>query len=192
MQEHFMPFPKTSEEWRAKAVNFAQRWDYPQCIGAIDGKHVLIEAPANTGSQYCNYKHTFSVVLLALIDAHYSFIYIDIGAYGKQSDGGIYSASTLERALSPPNSLQLPKDDVINGDEELGPMPYVVVADEAFPLQRHMMRPYPGKNTSEEQDVYNYRHSRARRIVENAFGILSQRWRMYHTKIAVMPDSVNC
>ncbi|GFO47249.1 nuclease harbi1-like protein [Plakobranchus ocellatus] len=52
------------------------------------------------------------------------------------------------------------------------------------------MRPYPGKSLSYEQDVYNYRHSRARRVVENAFGILSERWRVFHTKIAVKPDTV--
>lgn len=65
-----------------------------------------------------------------------------------------------------------------------------MVADEAFPLQTHWMRPFPGKTATTEEQVYNYRHCRARRIVENAFGILSQKWRVFNTKIAVQPDTM--
>ena len=142
------------------------------------------------GSESVNYKHTFSVVLFAMVDANYKFIYVDIGAYGKQSDGGILAASTLGKAMKTPATLHMPEDDVIEGAEDLGPMPYVVVADEAFLLQRHLMRPYPGKDTGMEQDVYNYRHSRARRVAECAFAILAQKWRVSFTKINLQPDNV--
>lgn len=190
MLEHFMPFPKTNEDWQAKALSFAEKWDYPHCLGAIDGKHVVIEAPANSGSFFYNYKNRFSLVLMALVDADYKFTYVDIGAYGKQSDGGIFGASSLGRALSSSNNaLQLPEDDVITGAEELGSLPYVFVADEAFPLQRHIMRPYPGRNTRKGEDVFNYRLSRARRVVENAFGILAEKWRVFHTVIAAIPEN---
>ena len=191
LQDQFLTTPKTAAEWQAKAVAFQQRWDYPHCVGAIDGKHVVVEAPANSGSLYYNYKHTFSMVLLAVVDADYKFTYSDIGAYGKQSDGGVFSASSLGLAFAAPNNqLSLAEDSVIDGADHLGPVPYVIVADEAFPLQRHMMRPFPGKSSTLEQDAYNYRHSRARRVVENAFGILSEWWRVYHTKITVLPESV--
>jgi len=53
------------------------------------------------------------------------------------------------------------------------------------------MKPYSGKNLSDEQKICNYRFSRARRTVESAFGIFANKWRIFHTAICMLPETVN-
>lgn len=173
----YIPTPD-KEQWEEIAKKFWSVWNFPNCIGALDGKHVQINAPANSGSNYFNYKRTFSVVLLALVDADYRFISVDIGSYGKNSDGGIFAYSQLGKALSNdtldvPGSKQLPGSCVST--------PHVIIADSAFPLKTYMMRLYPQsrQDLTVNKKIYNYRHCRGRRVVENGFGILAQRFQIY-------------
>ena len=63
----------------------------------MDGKHIEIKQPKHRGSYYFNYKGQFSSVLLALVDANYKFIYLDVGCNGKISDGGVFRNSTLSK-----------------------------------------------------------------------------------------------
>lgn len=185
-----MQLPETAADWQGVAANFDDKWNFPHCIGAIDGKHILLKAPWNSGSLYHNYKGTFSTILLALVDANLHFLAIDVGSFGRNSDGGVYANSNIGKAIAS-NSLHLPNDIPLPGAEHLGPVPYVVVGDEAFPLQINMMRPFPGRDCTLEEQLFNYRLSRARRIVENAFGLLAARWRVFYTKLAIHPDKVN-
>ncbi|KAK8770926.1 hypothetical protein V5799_025830 [Amblyomma americanum] len=55
-------------DWVEIAEGFKKRWLFPNCLGAVDGKHVAITTPANSESAYFNYKHTFSIVLMAIVD----------------------------------------------------------------------------------------------------------------------------
>ena len=83
------------------------KWNFPNCIGALDGKHVNIKPPANSGSYHYNYKQRFSIVLMALVDADYRFIYVDIRCNGRVSDGAVFRYCTLSSALEN-NTLDIP------------------------------------------------------------------------------------
>uniref|UniRef100_A0A3P9HJ23 DDE Tnp4 domain-containing protein n=1 Tax=Oryzias latipes TaxID=8090 RepID=A0A3P9HJ23_ORYLA len=135
--EHF-PVP-TEEMWRSTARRFHERWNFPNCLGAMDGKHIFIQTPANSGSLYFNYKGTFSVVLLAVVDADYRFLVVDVGSYGSNSDGGIFANSVLGKALRD-GTLNVPPPSELPGAPELGKVNHVIVADEAFPLKPYLLR----------------------------------------------------
>ena len=158
----YMDMPSSAEEWLKIANDFETKWNFPNCIGAIDGKHCSVMAPRNTGSLHFNYKGYFSVVLMALVDANYQFIYADVGGLGRNSDGGTFRNCSLGQALMKGN-IELPQERILPG-EELGPMPYVMVGDEAFPLQENLMRPFPGKDCNYTQNVFNYRLSSGERL----------------------------
>ena len=179
-----LQIPKTEDEWLQVAEAFERTWQFPHCIGAIDGKHVEIKKPIGSGSYYYNYKHTFSIVLMAVVNANYEFLMVDVGANGRVSDGGVFGNTTFGKKLKE-KSLRVPEPNIISGCTEA--MPYVFVADDAFPSLENLMKPFAQKNMTKSQAIYNYRLSRARRIVENVFGIMSARFRVLLSTINVCP-----
>jgi len=189
LKDECIPIPG-EEDWKRIAKEFWEIWNFPNCIGALDGKHVVIEAPPNSGSLYFNYKKTFSIVLLALVDAQYKFVAVDIGAYGKNSDGGILSNSNLGKALEK-NKLNIPNEQYLPSTNEK--LPLVVIGDEAFPLKKYLLRPYPGPQVREDQNKkkFNDRLSRARKVVEDAFGQLTAKFRIYCRRLNALPKNAD-
>lgn len=190
MEEH-MPFPKSSEEWKSIADAYMEKWNFPNCIGALDGKHVGIVRPNNSVSEYYNYKGYYSIIIMALVDADYKFINVSIGAQGRMGDATVFSQSGLNQNMLN-NTLNLPSDSFLPGESisTSKPIPYVIVADDAFPLRKNIMKPYAQKGLSDGKRIFNYRLSRARRTSENAFGILASVFRIFFTKINLDPDTV--
>lgn len=183
-----MQCPSTLEEWKRVAQEFWNKWNFPNCLGALDGKHIAIRQPACSGSLYFNYKHTFSIILLALVDAEYKFLFVDCGSQGRCSDAGVYSESVLKTALQR-NTICAPKSGPLPGRNDN--FPFCIVADDAFPLKDYIMKPYPYRHLTRKQHIFNYRLSRARRCVENAFGILANRFRVLLHPICLRPGKVD-
>lgn len=126
-----MPVP-----YKAVLQHISQRfwwkWNFPNSVGAIDRKHVHIEAPPKSGSSFHNYKHTHSIVLLASCEADFNFTSVDIGNYGRISDGGVFADTALGKALSHPESF-VPPDALLPNDSVL--LACVFAANAAFPLR---------------------------------------------------------
>ena len=97
----------------------------------------------------------------------YHFKMIQIGDFGRTSDAGVYASSRIGKGFES-KQLNLPEATYIPGAQYLGKMPYVIVGDAAFPLKTYLMRPNPGGNLTMDKRIFNYRLSRARRLVENA------------------------
>ncbi|XP_026476143.1 protein ANTAGONIST OF LIKE HETEROCHROMATIN PROTEIN 1-like [Ctenocephalides felis] len=187
LKNDYLKIPCTSEEWENEAKRFDATWNFPNCIGAIDGKHVVMKAPEDSGSLYYNYKGTLSIVLMALVNADYKFLYIEVGCNGRVSDGGVYANCSLSACLEN-KSLNIPEAKPLRFQSV--PVPYVIVADDAFPLKTYIMKPFPFRDQPVENRVFNYRLSRARRVVENAFGLLSMRFRFLRKPVELCPQKV--
>ena len=172
--------PRTADEWEEVSKEFAKKWNYHNCLGALDGKHVAIKKPVGGGSMYFNYKKFHSIVLMAISSASYKFIYVNVGAEGGAGDGGTWQMCGLEGALSN-NTAEVPEDKPLPHDDE--PIPYHIVADDAFALKPWLMKPYSHQTQRPTERLYSYRLSRARRVVENSFGLLQTRWRLFGTTL---------
>lgn len=126
---------------------------------------------------------------MAVCDARYRFLFVDAGAYGSEGDGGVFSKTDFGRKIYN-DELPLPNDSTINGIN----IPYYFVSDDAFALGKRIMKPYVPKRGSRltaEERIFNYRLSRARRCIENAFGILSSRWLCLNRTSQHNPDLTN-
>lgn len=175
-----MPRP-TEDIWEVLADEFWEKTQFPNCIGALDRKHVQIKMPPNSGSKYFNDKESFSIVLFGLVDSYHRFISVDVGAYGSQGDSGIFGDSVMGHRLYE-GRLGIPPRRPLPLTMEPS-LPLVIVADEAFELSEHLMRPYSGHELSHKEKIFNYRLSRARRVVEYAFGGCTAKWRVLLSSI---------
>uniref|UniRef100_A0A182R593 DDE Tnp4 domain-containing protein n=1 Tax=Anopheles funestus TaxID=62324 RepID=A0A182R593_ANOFN len=164
MKDEFIPFPTTAALRVEK--EFFEKWKFPNCIGAVDGKHVRHKAPAKSGTQYYNYKKYFSVHLQAVDDAKCKFITVDVGEYGSRSDSGVFNSSTLTYAFKPFKYL----------------------------CSKTSFGYYNQRTSQNSADAaklrFNESLSIARRCVECAFGILVAKWRCLKTELQVTPDHV--
>ncbi|CAH1993163.1 unnamed protein product [Acanthoscelides obtectus] len=184
LHKEYMAIPDVST-WQNIAYAFEKTANFPNCIGAVDSKHIRLIKPEYSGSMYFNYKGYCSIVLMVIADSNYNFIYVDVGAYGKDCDSSVFKESSFwkklqENALDIPTPRQLSNTDV--------QAPYVLVGDEAFALHMNLLRPYGGRELDQNKRIFNYPLSRARRFIECSFGIMTNKWRIFHRPLNVSID----
>ena len=180
----FLKAPSTQREWKEVTQLFEFKWNFPNYVGAIDGKHVMMQAPARAGSTFFNYKGTHSFCfLMAIANSDYEFIVVDIGEGGKQSDGGIFANGHIGYFLGLPAPRQISPSLEVH-------FPYVFTRDEAFPLETYLINSYPRSCIGIKERVANYRISRARKVVEHTFGIAASRFRIFRRPIIAKTELV--
>ncbi|XP_033752818.1 uncharacterized protein LOC117336159 [Pecten maximus] len=182
-----MAVPTSPEEWRVIADGFRTKWNFPHTLGALDGKHVAVRCPPKSGSTYFNYKKFFSIVLLALVDADYKIIWADIGGRGAASDAQIWNDSDLKEATESGEINHPPPDPLPNDTQSVD---WFYIGDDAFGLRNFMQKPFSQRSLTREERIFNYRLSRARRVSENAFGILANRFQVMLTTMQHDPATV--
>ena len=185
LKEKEMPEPN-EEMWLNIAENFYLKTNFPNCVGAIDGKHIRCTNMWGGDPRYSTRKKKCCIVLTAVADADLRFIAIDVGAIGKQGDSKVFRDSPLGKKLYS-GSLNLPPPRCLPNTQK-NPQPFVMVGDEAFRISTNLLRPYSVRGLNPTKRVFNYRLSRCRRSVEYAFGIMANKWRIFHRLIVVQPN----
>ena len=130
----------TEEEWKLVEQQFFERWNFPHTLGALYVQHVAIRCPPSAGSLYFNYKGIHSIVLMALSDADYTYLYVDLGANKSSSDGGAFADIELKEAFEA-GDIGVPDPEPLPGGTR--PVPYFIVGENAFslfPLQEGLER----------------------------------------------------
>jgi hypothetical protein len=142
---------------------------------------------------FFNYKKYFSFVVQGIADANDKFIAVDIGGFGKQSDGGTFLASDLFSFIDG-KRIFFPEPDFLLHSNVAAP--YVMLGDEAYPLRPYVMKPYERNSLSGRRCSFNERLSRARKTVVCAFGILYSKWRFIskaiETEVELTDKIVKC
>lgn len=184
--DEVMPLPSDRGDWQEIAEGFRTKWNFPHTCGAIDGKHVACKCPPGSGSTYFNYKKFFSIVLMALVDADYKFIWVDIGGRGAASDAQVWNESDLKLGVED-GDIELPHPAPLPHDDQ--DIPYFFIGDDAFALRNFMQKPFSQRGLEHDERIFNYRLSRARRVVENAFGILANRFQVLMSTMQHSPST---
>lgn len=171
------------------AEDFKKSWNVENVLGAMDGRHIEVKKPGDSGSYFFNYKGYHSVILFAIVNAQYEFMYVHCGINGRVSDGGVLALTDFYDLLEA-KQLNIPSPTKYTSNRDVI-LPFVFLADDAFPLKENIMKPYGHKQLTYYEKIYNYRICRGRRVVENAFGILSARFRCLQTCLQMNLESVD-
>ena len=154
---------------------FQRKWNFPQCLGAIDGTHIPIKAPLIHHGDYYNRKSFHSVILQGVCDSQCCFTDVFAGWPGRAHDSRVFGRSQIGKMIT--GGRLIPNDANLSRVIDNHIIEPFLIGDPAYSISKHLMKNYPGSNLAPEKEHFNYRLSRARIQIERAFGRLKGRWR---------------
>ena len=171
--------PKYREDFEENIVDMEEFWQFPCTWAALDGCHTPMKCPPcglAACKEYHNFKNFYSIVLMALVDSNYRFIWGSCGFPGNSHDSVIFQSTNLW------NSIQ--EGMLPNVGKQVGKVniPPLIIVESAFPLRTWLMKPYTDAVLSPQPKYFNCRLSRARMVTECAYGQLKGRWRVLYKK----------
>ena len=181
-------FPTSRDDFKESMAKFGEEWQFPYAFAAADGSHLPIKCPkggAQAMKQYFNFKGFYSIVLMALVDAEYIFIWASVGAPGNTHDSTLMQSTELWDRIVAGNVIPNIVQQIENVD-----IPPLILGDGAFPLRTWIMKPHGDAVLPEDKRSFNYRHSRARLVTEGAFGRLKCRFRVLFRKCESNKETV--
>lgn len=174
----YIRFPSTKEEVESAVDEWKRRWGLVGCVGAMDGSHIQIEEPFGYDWEFFNFKHYYSVVLHAVVDAHGRFIDVDCRWPGRVGDARIFENSLLRGKILQGDFL---RDDVFVGGD-IGYTKPFLIGDSAYCLENFVLKAYDNPVTQSHKD-FNTCLRAARSTVERTFGRLKERWRIFRSEL---------
>ncbi|CAB3995080.1 Hypothetical predicted protein [Paramuricea clavata] len=168
--------PNSEDTFHNKILDMEEMWQFPCCWAAIDGCHIPLKCPPGgmeACKEYNNFKNFYSIVLMALVDSHYRFIWGSCGYPGNSHDSIIFQSTELWSNIKDGDGLPSMGKKV-----GMQTVPPLIVGDSAFPLAQWLMKPYTNAALSPKQRYFNYHLSRVRMVTEGAYGQLKGRWRV--------------
>ena len=180
------------KDWEKIEEGFRYRWHFPNCLGAFRWQTYFNHSKARIRKSLLQLQRIllYKFACFGRLKLQDSFmlmlVNMDLTLMAMSS-----SIPNLARDICNTSWMCLQIKDYHKPTLKKDQCPHVIVGDEAFPLLHNLMRTFPGKDEgtlSKEDAIFKYRLSRARMVVENAFGILAQRWRIFSRKIPLSTD----
>ena len=178
LKEEYIKFPSTNREVLATCQTFEELTDLPNVVGAIDGTHIKIKTPIESGPDYFSRLQQHDVVVQAVVDGEKRFLDVAAGFPGSMHDSRVLRNSALYRRIN--NNELLTGPTVRVGGREIKP---VLLGDSAYPLSTWLLKPYPESTNDPPEINFNKELSSGRVSVECAYGILKGRWRILQKRL---------
>ena len=149
-----------------------EKHGFPQCLGAVDGTHIVIKRPSEKSTDYINRKSMCSLNIQAVADHKYCFIDVSIKCSSCVHEARVFSNSSINTKL---RNGSIPKCEKVIAQNE-PPVPVSILGDPAYPLLSFIMKEFANDGNNQSEQFYGFRLSSARTVIECSFGRLKTRF----------------